>query len=193
MTKDELRARVQKWEDVCRFIPAPQEEAYRYYKALECAVSTMKAVLANGVDTPIPINLSTERLHNVRQTLDNLENAELIRDLLDERGAIIKAANGGRVYNWLALAERFFAAIRKAGGPNKSNEDLTVIFKPHCEVAVELGTYSIGHWPRLTYLTAGSDWRLGGVLAQAEAKAFSQAERKIFEAEQVVAEDHKDG
>jgi hypothetical protein len=97
------------------------------------------------------------------------------------------------VCNWLALAERFFAAIRKAGGPSKSNEDLTVIFKPHSEVAVELGTYSIGHWPRLTYMTAGSDWRMGGSLGQAEAKAFTQAERKIFEVEQVVAEDHKDG
>jgi hypothetical protein len=193
MTKDELRARVQQWEDVCRFIPAAHEDAYRYYKALEGAVNTMKYVLGNGLDVPIPVRLSEERLQTTRQTLDNLENAELIRELLDERDAIIKAVRGTRVCNWLALAERFFAAIRKAGGPWKSNEDLTVIFKPHSEVAVELGTYSIGHWPRLTYMTAGSDRRLGGSLGQAEAKAFSQAERKIFEAEQVVAEDHKDG
>jgi hypothetical protein len=52
----------------------------------------------------------------------------------------------GLKLDWADLAKRFIAAIRTAGGPYKPSEGFFLDLNNG--VTVQLGTYSIGNWPR---------------------------------------------
>jgi hypothetical protein len=61
-------------------------------------------------------------------------------------GQEIEQEFAGLKLDWADLAKRFIAAIRTAGGPYKPSEGFFLDLNN--EVTVQLGTYSIGNWPR---------------------------------------------
>jgi hypothetical protein len=199
MNHNELRQKIQKWDEVCKVIPSFNDDAHTYYKALTEAVTAVKRLVDNPPVPQLPLSFTPEEIAIVRTrvTIDTpeqggygtLDKDLIIRKLLDEREQVLKVVNGQPVRNWLGLAERFFAAVFQAGGPCKSNETFSVTYHPYGDVAVELGTYSIGDWPRHTYIlgVTGADYSLNkATLAEGETNAFNKAERKVYEAEVVV-------
>lgn len=198
MNHSTLRRKLQEWEAICRVQPSIKEEAYTYFKALQNAIEAVKAILKEPPATPIPMSIPPNEIEFIRQTAQlNLElgKPELlscsltIMKLLNERDDISNSLRGQQVCSWLGLAERFFSAVYAAGGPEKSSEVLAVTYMPCGEVFVELGTYSIGDWPRHTYISSSP---YGTQLDKAELDAFTKTERKVFEAEVVVKSESSD-
>ena len=79
---------------------------------------------------------------------------------------------------WFKLAARFQKMGEVTGHEKSSSYVMNVIFTPAVpmEIAVELGTYDIGDWPRETVLGPFSS----------EEKALMETEKKIAEAEEEI-------
>lgn len=116
---------------------------------------------------------------NVIAEMARAEEREACASIYEQRSVRGDAnvMHGGK--NWKDLHDRFLMLRDKTSASKTSSYAMDVYFDPYDGIRVHLGTYDIADWPRHTYL---------GPFAT-EAEAMVAAEKKIAEAEAVVAEE----